>query len=58
MNVLGVRKMIKFAQGIFRLEVFLHISTAYANCDRRDIEEIFYPPKVHPNKVADILRCC
>ena len=34
-------------------QVFLHVSTAYANCDRSRIEEVVYPAPVEPQKLID-----
>lgn len=38
------------------LQVFIHISTAYANCDRPFIEEMVYNPPVDPQKLIDVLE--
>lgn len=38
------------------LQVFVHVSTAYANCDRPFIEEIVYPTPVEPQKLIDALE--
>ena len=35
------------------LQVFVHVSTAYCNCDRPFIEEVVYPPPVEPQKLID-----
>jgi len=56
MNILGVRKMIKLVKTFKHLEVFLHVSTAYANCDRQYIEEMVYPSPVEPQKVIDAIE--
>jgi len=56
MNVLGVREMIKLCKKMKKLVSFVHISTAFAHCNRRDrIEEIIYPPLVHPDKVIGLM---
>ncbi|CAI5636233.1 unnamed protein product [Oreochromis niloticus] len=38
------------------LEAFIHISTAYANCNRKHIDEVIYPPPVEPKKLIDSLE--
>ena len=38
------------------LEVFVHISTAYSNCDKQYIEEVIYPSPVEPQKIIDIIQ--
>ena len=65
MNLLAVRKMVKLCKGFKKLEVFVHVSTAYANCERPYIEEMIYPPPVEPQKLIDameyvlfVLFCC
>lgn len=56
MNVLSVRRMILLCKGFKRLQVFLHVSTAYANCEREYIEEVIYPPPVEPQKIIDAMQ--
>ena len=56
MNILAVRKMIVLAKSMKNLEVFVHLSTAYANCDREYIEEVVYPSPVEPQKLIDIIE--
>ena len=55
MNVLVIRKMLQLARRMTRLQVFVHVSTAYAYCDRDVIEEIVYPSSVDPQRVIDII---
>lgn len=56
MNVIGVRKMIQLAKGVKNLVAFVHVSTAYANCDQNSIEEVVYPPPVEPQKLLNALE--
>jgi len=56
MNLLAVRKMVKLCKGFKKLEVFVHVSTAYANCERQYIEEMIYPPPVEPQKLIDAME--
>lgn len=53
MNMIGVKKMIDLAKKVKNLEVFLHVSTAYANCDRQHISEVVYNPPVQPEKLLE-----
>ncbi|KAM4572828.1 fatty acyl-CoA reductase 1 isoform 2-T2 [Odontesthes bonariensis] len=55
LNVLATQKMLALAHRMKHLEVFLHISTAYAHCDREVIEEVVYPPPVDYRKLIDTL---
>ena len=56
LNVLATQKMVALAHTIKQLEVFIHVSTAYANCDRKLIEEVVYPPPVDYKKLIDSLE--
>jgi len=56
MNMVGVQRMIKLARKLTHLECFLHVSTAYANCDQELIEEKVYPTNLHPHKLIDAVE--
>ncbi|XP_072047435.1 fatty acyl-CoA reductase 1-like [Amphiura filiformis] len=53
LNVMSVQKMLRLCEGMKQLEVFVHVSTAYANCDRTHIDEVVYPPPVDPYKLMN-----
>uniref|UniRef100_A0A3P9M0D6 Fatty acyl-CoA reductase n=1 Tax=Oryzias latipes TaxID=8090 RepID=A0A3P9M0D6_ORYLA len=55
LNVLATQKMLALARRMKHLEIFTHVSTAYAHCDREVIEEIVYPPPVDYRKLIDTL---
>ncbi|KAM8860699.1 fatty acyl-CoA reductase 1 isoform 3-T4 [Synchiropus picturatus] len=55
LNVLATQKMLALARQMKHLEVFIHISTAYANCDRELIEEVVYTPPVDYRQLIDTL---
>ncbi|KAG7274828.1 hypothetical protein CRUP_038801 [Coryphaenoides rupestris] len=55
LNVLATQKMVALAHTMKHLEIFLHISTAYANCDRELIEEVIYTPPIDYRKLIDTL---
>ncbi|XP_022053034.1 fatty acyl-CoA reductase 1 isoform X2 [Acanthochromis polyacanthus] len=55
LNVLATQKMLSLARKMKQLEVFIHVSTAYANCDRELIEEVIYQPPVDYRKLIDTL---
>ncbi|ETE56277.1 hypothetical protein L345_18012, partial [Ophiophagus hannah] len=38
-----------------KLEALIHISTAFSNCNRRHIEEVFYPVPVEPKNLLDLV---
>ncbi|KAL8580694.1 hypothetical protein ACOMHN_004735 [Nucella lapillus] len=56
MNVVAVQQMIKLCRTFKHLEAFVHVSTAFANCDRSHIEETIYKPTVEPQQVLDVLE--
>lgn len=57
LNVIATRQLILLAQQMKNLEVFMHVSTAYAYCNRKHIDEVVYPPPVDPKKLIDSLEC-
>lgn len=56
LNVLATQMMLALAHRMKHLEVFIHISTAYANCNRELIEEVVYSPSVDYRKLIDTLE--
>ncbi|CAG5119961.1 unnamed protein product [Candidula unifasciata] len=56
MNVLGVRRMIELSRKMTNLEALVHVSTAYANCDKMSVKEMVYEPPLHPNKIIDAVE--
>jgi fatty acyl-CoA reductase len=56
MNVVAVRKILVLCRSFPHLQALVHVSTAYANCDRPYIEETVYAPPVDPQKIIDVLE--
>lgn len=56
MNMVGVQRMLELARQLPHLEVFEHVSTAYANCDQSLIEERVYPTSLTPHKLIDAVE--
>ncbi|KAI5945318.1 Fatty acyl-CoA reductase 1 [Manis javanica] len=56
LNVIATRQLILLAQQMKNLEVFMHVSTAYAYCNRKHIDEVVYPPPVDPKKLIESLE--
>lgn len=52
LNLKGTQNIIKLCRGMKHLEVMVHVSTAYANCDQETIEERIYPPQVDPERLS------
>ncbi|XP_078424236.1 fatty acyl-CoA reductase 1 isoform X1 [Cetorhinus maximus] len=55
LNVVATHQLLMLARQMQKLEAFIHISTAYANCNRNHVEEVIYPPPVEPKKLIDSL---
>lgn len=45
LNTRGTREVCQFAESLKKLAIFLHVSTAYSNCESMHITEEMYPPK-------------
>ncbi|NXK73567.1 FACR1 reductase, partial [Amazona guildingii] len=56
LNALGTQRLLELARQMQNLEAFIHISTAYANCIRKCIDEIIYPPPAEPKKLFDLIE--
>jgi hypothetical protein len=53
MNIIGVKKVIELCKSLDNLVSFIHISTAYANCDRSYISEQVYNSPVKPDHLIE-----
>ncbi|CAG9770338.1 unnamed protein product [Ceutorhynchus assimilis] len=50
-NIEGSQHMIQLAKECKKLDVFVHVSTAYSNCQEKLIKEEFYAPHIDPYKL-------
>lgn len=55
-NVLGTRRVIQLCHEMKELKALIHVSTAYANCNRKEIDEVLYDSKVRPNQIIDAVK--
>ncbi|XP_070611331.1 fatty acyl-CoA reductase 2 [Erythrolamprus reginae] len=55
LNVMGTQQLLRLAHQMKNLEALIHVSTAYSNCNRRHIEEVFYPVPVEPKQLLDMV---
>lgn len=53
MNILGTKKVIDLCKKMSQLESFVHVSTAYANCNRTTVDEKVYEASVDPYNMID-----
>ncbi|XP_075568148.1 fatty acyl-CoA reductase 1 isoform X9 [Pelecanus crispus] len=56
LNVTATQQLLFLAQQMKNLEVFMHVSTAFAYCNQKQIGEVVYPPPVDPRKLIDSLE--
>lgn len=55
MNVRGTEKILKLCRRLKKLVSAVHVSTAYANCDRTQILESIYPPPTNYQKWTGLI---
>ncbi|CAG2109377.1 unnamed protein product [Medioppia subpectinata] len=62
-NVLGTRRLIELCHKLPKIVTYykynngkalIHVSTAYANCNRYEVDERLYPSDVSPQKIIDL----
>lgn len=46
--------MVRLAKECKKLQVFVHMSTAFSNCHEKSIGEKFYPPHLDPYKMMKL----
>ncbi|KAK5638477.1 hypothetical protein RI129_012772 [Pyrocoelia pectoralis] len=56
LNTLGTKRMADFCKDIKNLKSFVHVSTAYSNADRSDVEEIVYTPTLDPKSIIHCME--
>lgn len=55
MNVKGTQQLLRIAHEMMHLQAFVHVSTAYCNCDRPVVEEKIYDMSLDPNCLVEKL---
>ncbi|RZB39608.1 NAD binding 4, Epimerase, and/or 3Beta HSD domain containing protein, partial [Asbolus verrucosus] len=53
-NVRGARDLLKIAGQCKHLESFVHVGTAYSNCNRKEIDEIFYKLPITADELIEM----
>ncbi|KAL8601936.1 hypothetical protein ACOMHN_008428 [Nucella lapillus] len=56
MNVVSVQHLSSLCRRMSKLQSLIHVSTAYANCDRQLVAEKVYEPPMHPRKLIDAIE--
>ncbi|XP_037036416.1 putative fatty acyl-CoA reductase CG5065 [Bradysia coprophila] len=55
-NMLGTRSLLELCRRMTHLDALVHVSTAFCNCDRSEIQEIVYPPPYDPADIINLVR--
>ena len=56
MNIVGTKKVVELVKKMRHLKSFVHVSTAYANCNRESIKEEVYEPSVQPDSIVEFAK--
>ncbi|XP_039282880.1 fatty acyl-CoA reductase wat [Nilaparvata lugens] len=56
-NIFGTQQVLKLCHSAPKLKAFIHISTAYANCQIKEIEERIYAPPIDGDKMIQLTEC-
>nr|CAD7398553.1 unnamed protein product [Timema cristinae] len=55
MNIGGTKEIIDLCRACVNLKSIVYLSTAYSNCNKKDIEECFYDPPLEDDGVINFL---
>ncbi|XP_059487923.1 putative fatty acyl-CoA reductase CG5065 [Neocloeon triangulifer] len=56
MNILGTKRLVELCHKMGKLEALVHVSTAYCNCDRDEVQEQVYDPPADPDKIIQCVE--
>ncbi|XP_022655396.1 fatty acyl-CoA reductase 1-like isoform X1 [Varroa jacobsoni] len=56
MNLFGTKRILELCATLDKLEVLVHVSTCYANCDLDTIEEKIYPQEYEPEQIMRMVE--
>ncbi|XP_045457913.1 putative fatty acyl-CoA reductase CG5065 [Melitaea cinxia] len=56
MNTFGTYKVLKLADGMKKLQVFIHVSTSYCRCEVHTLEERLYPSQHKPQNIMQCMQ--
>jgi thioester reductase-like protein len=54
-NLRGTAEMVNLGREIVNLKSFVYVSTAYAHCNRSDIDEVVYEAPMKPEQLLNCL---
>jgi fatty acyl-CoA reductase len=55
-NMLGTKRLVELCHRMQSLDALIHLSTAYCNCDRSEVEEVIYPPPFSPDDIISLIN--
>lgn len=55
-NMVGTKQLLNLCHRMHNLEALIHVSTAYCNCDRKDVAEEIYPLSTEPEHVIALTK--
>lgn len=55
-NMVGTKQLLNLCHLMHNLEALIHVSTAYCNCDRKDVAEEIYPLSTEPEHVIALTK--
>ncbi|XP_076239560.1 fatty acyl-CoA reductase 1 [Calliopsis andreniformis] len=55
-NMVGTKQLLNLCHRMHNLEVLVHVSTAYCNCDRTDVAEQIYPVTAEPEHIIALTK--
>lgn len=55
-NMVGTKRLVELCHRMLGLEALIHVSTAYCNCDREEVNEVIYPPPYDPEKIIQCME--
>lgn len=55
-NTLGTLRILKLAEKMKNLQVFLHVSTSYCHCNESTLEERYYPANENPFGIIEMVK--
>ncbi|XP_017792478.1 PREDICTED: putative fatty acyl-CoA reductase CG5065 [Habropoda laboriosa] len=55
-NMVGTKQLLNLCRGMENLEALIHVSTAYCNCDIKDVAEEIYPVLTEPEHVIALTK--
>jgi alcohol-forming fatty acyl-CoA reductase len=55
-NLLGTKKIVSLVLGLEKLKSFVHVSTLYSNCNRKDIDEKIYDHVLNYHQLIPVAK--